>query len=109
TVFPWVFAMLPTPLLKVVMQAWPASETCARAGAVAPQRDARAMTATTWRAVRCSAMLAPPRQGWPMRGDRPGGGVLKHTPSRRFKRKSNVDGGNTSFGVEGHEAEFRPR
>src|SRR5262249_46055225 len=47
TVTPWAFATLPTPLLKVVMQAWSVVETCARTGAVSPQRDPRAMRATT--------------------------------------------------------------
>src|SRR5262245_10265359 len=47
TVCPWAFAILPTPLVKVVMHAWLVGETCARAGALGPQRDARAMTAAT--------------------------------------------------------------
>src|SRR5262245_64383725 len=47
TTCPWAFAILPTPLVKVVMHAWVTVETCARAGAVSPQRDARAMTDAT--------------------------------------------------------------
>src|SRR5262245_19284251 len=78
TTCPWAFAILPTPLVKVVMHAWVAVETCGAAGAVSPQSDARAMKDATWRVVRYSAMPFLSRQGMLMPDDRPGVGTQPH-------------------------------